>query len=65
MYLRSGLEMRTARYDKSIETIASASKLLEATKKEFGSDYDIIKSKFHLQAANTFFIQRKFVDCLE
>lgn len=65
MFLRSQLEMRTGRFEESLETIGQASTLLESTRKEFGQDYEVIKSKFHLQAANTHYILRNFVDCLE
>ena len=65
MFLLGQVQMRTQKFEESLVSVNKAFELSKALTNEFGSDLEIVQSKFYMLKANISFILGRYKESLE
>jgi hypothetical protein len=65
MFLLGQVQMRTQRFEESLVSVDKAFELSKSLTNEFGSDLEIVQSKFFMLKANVTFILARYKESLD
>ena len=55
--------MRVGRFEESLQSVDRTFELLEKTQQQFGTDLELVQSKFYMLKSNVCFVLRKYQEC--
>ena len=65
MFVLGQVQMRTQRFEESLVSVDKAFELSKSLTNEFGSDLEIVQSKFFMLKANVTFILARYKESLD